>query len=143
MWRDLRVRESSDRECGIASRDYPPPFQNGIPALNPLGLFLAAAVLLGLGAYLRGVKLRIQPDPTLSSSGEMMGYGYQWWIPREPDGDFLALGVYGQNIYVDPKNDLVIVKNAADLSFQENDFENDEIALALYRTIAAELNAKP
>ena len=73
----------------------------------------------------------------------MMGYGYQWWIPREPDGDFLAIGVYGQNIYVDPKNDLVIVKNAADLSFQENDFENDEIALALYRTIAAELNAKP
>lgn len=74
---------------------------------------------------------------------ETMGYGYQWWIPAEPRGDFMALGVYGQTIYVDPGTRLVIVKNAVDLDFQENDFESERIALALWRTIAADLGATP
>jgi CubicO group peptidase (beta-lactamase class C family) len=30
------------------------------------------------------------------------GYGYKWWISEEPQGDFLAIGVWGQYIYVDP-----------------------------------------
>jgi hypothetical protein len=32
----------------------PPPFPNGIPALSPIGLLVAAAGLLGFGAYHRG-----------------------------------------------------------------------------------------
>ena len=79
-------------------------------------------------------------DPNSSSR---MGYGYQWWIPAGSDGDFTALGIYGQNIYVDPKHRLVIVKNSVDPDFQKNGFENGRIALALWRTIAADLNAKP
>ena len=78
-------------------------------------------------------------DPN-SSNG--MGYGYQWWIPAGSDGDFTALGIYGQNIYVDPKHRLVIVKNSVDPDFQKNGFENGRIALALWRAIAADLNAK-
>ena len=74
---------------------------------------------------------------------ETMGYGYQWWIPAEPRGDFMALGVYGQTIYVDPGTRLVVVKNAVDLDFQQNDFENEQIALALWRAIAADLGATP
>ena len=81
----------------------------------------------------------LMPGPKPGSGP--MGYGYQWWIPSEPEGDFMALGVYGQMIYVDPKNRLVIVKNSVDLDFQKNDFENDDIALALWRTIAADLKA--
>jgi len=42
-----------------------------------------------------------------------MGYGYQWWIPEQPKGDFMALGVYGQYIYVNPKKRVVIVKTSA------------------------------
>ncbi|MBW2245307.1 MAG: serine hydrolase, partial [Deltaproteobacteria bacterium] len=75
----------------------------------------------------------LMPGPKPDSSNEM-GYGYQWWIPSEPDGDFMALGVYGQTIYVDPKNRLVIVKNSVDRDFQKNGFENGRIALALWRT---------
>jgi CubicO group peptidase (beta-lactamase class C family) len=89
------------------------------------------------------VEASVTPDaPHLmpgDDPGSDMGYGYQWWIPGGSDGEFTALGVYGQNIYVDPKSRLVIVKNSADLNFQRNGFENGQIALALWRTIAADL----
>jgi CubicO group peptidase (beta-lactamase class C family) len=73
---------------------------------------------------------------------DRMGYGYQWWIPREPDDDFMALGVYGQTIYVSPKDRVVIVKNSADRHFQDGDFENEEISLALWRTIVEDLRSR-
>jgi CubicO group peptidase (beta-lactamase class C family) len=60
------------------------------------------------------------------------GYGYQWWVPEEPDGDYLAIGVWGQYIYVYPRYDMVIVKSSTDYWFDENDHET----LALLRTIA-------
>lgn len=82
------------------------------------------------------------PGPKPGSPNEM-GYGYQWWIPAEPHGDFMALGVYGQTIYVDPNNRLVIVKNSVDRDFQNNGFENGQIAVALWRAIAADLNTRP
>jgi len=47
-------------------------------------------------------------------SSNQSGYMYQWWTPRNWDGDFLARGIWGQNIYVHPANDVVIVKLAAD-----------------------------
>jgi CubicO group peptidase (beta-lactamase class C family) len=50
-------------------------------------------------------------DNPLSNS--KMGYGYQWWIPEQPKSDFMALGVYGQYIYVNPKKRVVIVKTSA------------------------------
>jgi hypothetical protein len=60
------------------------------------------------------------------------GYGYQWWIPEEPQGDFLAIGVWGQYIYVDPARDVVIVKTSADPLFDDNDHES----VAAFRSIA-------
>lgn len=47
-------------------------------------------------------------------SSNPSGYMYQWWTPRDWDGDFLARGIWGQNIYVHPGNRVVIVKLAAD-----------------------------
>jgi CubicO group peptidase (beta-lactamase class C family) len=91
------------------------------------------------------VRASVTPDAphlmpvSVPSADRKMGYGYQWWIPSEPNDDFMALGVYGQTIYVDTKNRLVIVKNSADRNFQNNGFENGQIALALWRTIAADL----
>ncbi len=72
----------------------------------------------------------LMPGPNPNSSSDL-GYGYQWWIPPEPDGDFMALGVYGQMIYIDPKNQLIIVKNAANRDFQRNHFEPTRETLAL------------
>ena len=47
-------------------------------------------------------------------SSRPAGYQYQWWTPPDWDGDFLARGIWGQNIYVHPGNRVVIVKLAAD-----------------------------
>lgn len=49
-----------------------------------------------------------------SQSSNVSGYQYQWWTPRDWDEDFLARGIWGQNIYVHPGNRVVIVKLAAD-----------------------------
>lgn len=48
------------------------------------------------------------------ASSNTSGYMYQWWTPRHWDGDFLARGIWGQNIYAHPGNGVVIVKLAAD-----------------------------
>jgi CubicO group peptidase (beta-lactamase class C family) len=48
------------------------------------------------------------------ASSNSSGYQYQWWTPRDWDGDFLARGIWGQTIYVHPRNRVVIVKLAAD-----------------------------
>lgn len=44
-----------------------------------------------------------------SSDGSAWHYQYQWWLPTK-DGDFLADGLLGQYIYVNPKKDLIIVR---------------------------------
>lgn len=46
-----------------------------------------------------------------------VGYGYQWWIPRGPDGEYTAIGVYNQLVYVDPSREVVIVKLSANRAY--------------------------
>lgn len=38
------------------------------------------------------------------------GYGYLWW--RNQDGSYLAAGIFGQMIYINPEKNLVIAQNA-------------------------------
>ena len=44
-----------------------------------------------------------------TSNGSSAGYQYQWWLPSA-EGDFMAQGILGQFVYVDPSRDLVIVR---------------------------------
>lgn len=60
------------------------------------------------------------------------GYGYQWWIPENPQGDFTAIGIWGQYIYVHPEYNVVIVKTSADEHFDGRDHET----IALFRHLA-------
>lgn len=60
------------------------------------------------------------------------GYQYQWWIPGTP-GAFMAAGVWGQFIYVDPARKIVIVKTSVDPDFDRNGDET----VALFESIAA------
>jgi CubicO group peptidase (beta-lactamase class C family) len=80
----------------------------------------------------------LMPGPKPNSDNNM-GYGYQWWMPEDWIGDFIALGVYDQMIYVDPSSNLVIAKHSANRDFQRNNFEPTEEHLALFRAIAADL----
>ncbi len=52
-----------------------------------------------------------------------IGYGYQWWVPEGDKGEFMAIGVYGQWIYVNPSNQVIIVKIGADPNFMEKGYE--------------------
>ena len=60
-----------------------------------------------------GEKNKLSDYPTF-------GYGYQIWLcPRDDDpdntaDDYMAIGVYGQLIYVSPRDNIVIAKTAAD-----------------------------
>lgn len=82
----------------------------------------------------------LMPGPKPNSTNQM-GYGYQWWIPADSQGDFMALGVYNQMIFVDPAHRLVIAKHSANRDFQRNDFEPTRETVALWRTIAADLES--
>ncbi len=81
------------------------------------------------------------------ASDSRFGYGYQWWIPEaagaegsgKPSSEFLAIGAYGQYIYVAPDHGLVIVKTSADRDFQTDDYESDFETLAALRAIAGSL----
>ena len=46
-----------------------------------------------------------------------IGYGYQWWVPESNEGEFAAIGVYNQFIYVNPTRDVVIVKLSANSAY--------------------------
>ena len=63
------------------------------------------------------------------------GYQYQWWIPTGSNGDYSAVGVYGQYIYINQKENLVIVKTSSGITKSKDD---DEV-IALFRAIAKEL----
>ncbi len=59
------------------------------------------------------------PEQT-DAQHNQMGYGYQWWNPSNDTGDFMAIGIYDQFVYVHPTKDLVIVKLSADYHFKTN-----------------------
>lgn len=61
------------------------------------------------------------------------GYGYQWWVPEEPDGEFTAIGIWGQYIYVYPRYGTVIVKTSTDYHFDTRDHETIEVFRAIAR----------
>jgi len=77
----------------------------------------------------------LQPGENPASSWTF-GYGYQWWIPEDPQGDFVAIGVWGQYIYVDPSREVIIVKTSADPLFDDNDHESIATFRAIARTVA-------
>lgn len=66
-----------------------------------------------------------------------IGYGYQWWIPEGNEGEFMAIGVYGQWIYVNPASRVIIVKTSADPNFMEKGYELKHVEF--FRAIAKEI----
>lgn len=66
-----------------------------------------------------------RPEPWLAAGNgyEERGYGYHWWVPKNPDQEFFANGVWGQEIFVDEKSRIVIVKTSVDPNFKANTAE--------------------
>lgn len=63
-----------------------------------------------------------------------IGYGYQWWVPEGNQGEFMAIGVYGQFLYVNPKQNVIIVKVNADPDFMAEHYELKHVEF--FRAIA-------
>jgi len=66
-----------------------------------------------------------------------IGYQHQWWIPTGRDGERVAIGVWGQYIYINPKAGVIIVKTSVDPGFDDRDLET----IAVFRAIVAALTA--
>lgn len=45
------------------------------------------------------------------------GYGYQWWLPADSHGDYTAIGIYNQFVYVAPREGVVAVKLSANRTY--------------------------
>ena len=63
-----------------------------------------------------------------------IGYGYQWWVPEGNQGEFMAIGVYGQFLYVNPEQNVIIVKVNADPDFMAEHYELKHVEF--FRAIA-------
>ena len=81
----------------------------------------------------------VTPDAPHIQPGESFGYGYQWWIPQSADGEFMAIGVYNQYIYINPATKTVVVKLSANPHFNDANYipSSDYASLELFRAIAA------
>ena len=54
-----------------------------------------------------------------------LGYGYQWWVPEGDRGEFSAIGVYNQFVFVDPSRNVTIVKLTANPAYGTSPDEKD------------------
>lgn len=81
----------------------------------------------------------LMPGRNNPNSPFPMGYGYQWWIPENPEGDFLAIGIYGQFIYVHPKYRVVIAKSSAYVDYNNSGDEMEFESVEAFRAIARAL----
>jgi CubicO group peptidase (beta-lactamase class C family) len=59
----------------------------------------------------------LQPGKNNPASDFELGYGYQWWIPEGNEGEFSAIGVYNQFVFVNPTDGAVIVKLSANSDY--------------------------
>ncbi|MBK5477660.1 serine hydrolase [Pseudomonas sp. TH21] len=74
---------------------------------------------------------------------QLKGWSYRamWWVTHNPDGAFMARGVHGQSIYIDPAAEMVIVRFASHPIAANA--ANDAVTLPAYEAMARYLLARP
>ena len=87
------------------------------------------------------IRASVRPDaphlmPGTDLADSDFGYGYQWWIPPAPEGDYMAIGIYNQYIYVHPGHRVVIAKSSAYPDFNYDGSEKTLQSIAAFRAIA-------
>lgn len=63
-------------------------------------------------------------QPIVGDHSLDLGYGYQWWIPAGRKGDYCAIGVLNQLVYVNPEKNTTIVKLSANRKYGTTPSEN-------------------
>ena len=64
-------------------------------------------------------------------------YRTQWWISHDAHGAYMARGVHGQSLYIDPKAEVVIARYASHPA--AGNVANDPITLPAFRAVAMAL----
>lgn len=97
-------------------------------------------------ASVRADAPHLQPgQPILADHPLDLGYGYQWWLPNGERGEFSAIGIYNQLVYVDPSRGVTIVKLSANPAYGTtmDESTNREIEnIAFLRAVAAATDAQ-
>ncbi len=95
-------------------------------------------------ASVRSDAAHLAPGRTVLADHTLpLGYGYQWWLPDGDVGEFSAIGVYNQFVYVDPSHGVVIVKQSANRNWGTtmDEATNREIeTVAFLRAIARRID---
>lgn len=78
----------------------------------------------------------LMPGREDPAAGVPFGYGYQWWIPGKPQGDFSAIGIYGQFIYVNPARKVVIAKTSAYADYNNSGGAMEYATIDAFQAIA-------
>jgi len=78
----------------------------------------------------------LKPGRSMQFGQSAMGYAYQFWIPQSDEGEFMAIGVYGQFVYVNPARKVVIAKNSAYINYKVDGERMEYEALEAFRAIA-------
>lgn len=66
--------------------------------------------------------VRTSVTPSANTAPGEFRYGYQWWVAEdaEPGQEVAARGIYGQHVYINYENNVVIVITAADQQFRDD-----------------------
>jgi CubicO group peptidase (beta-lactamase class C family) len=79
-----------------------------------------------------------QPAPSAPAAPGKLRYGYQWGNPPGASaGEFMGRGNYGQYLYIDQQEGVVIAATAANLRFCDVGVTDQNIAI--FRAIADSL----
>ena len=83
----------------------------------------------------------LQPGRSLFEGIPALGYAYQFWIPQGDEGEFMAIGDYGQFVYVNPARQVVIAKNSAYADYNVDGELMEYEALEAFRAIARKVGS--
>jgi CubicO group peptidase (beta-lactamase class C family) len=64
-------------------------------------------------------------------------YRNQWWVSHDPHGVFMARGIHGQSIYIDPRAEVVIARYAS--HHAAGNVNNDPVTLPAFAAVARAL----
>lgn len=75
--------------------------------------------------------------------GLLQGWSYRnmWWVSHNPNGAFMARGVHGQSLYIDPQAQMVIARFASHPV--AGNAANDPVTLAAFAALAQHLLQQP
>lgn len=81
--------------------------------------------------------------PIVANHAFPLGYGYQWWLLPGDRGEFSAIGVYNQYVYVDPSRGVVIAKLSANPAYgtsKEDEVNKDYETILALRAISRQFD---